>query len=82
MERNDYFWPPFVLLNSRKLMECLCGFVVGDPTEAETEKISALWHSSLFNANIETQRCVCVHMYACVCVCVSNHQGDIYGNDN
>ncbi|XP_076439185.1 LRP chaperone MESD-like [Babylonia areolata] len=32
--------------------------VAGNPTEAETEKISALWHSSLFNANIETQRFV------------------------
>ncbi|KAL8563907.1 hypothetical protein ACOMHN_049563 [Nucella lapillus] len=32
--------------------------VAGSPTEAETEKISSLWHSSLFNANIETQRFV------------------------
>ncbi|KAH9509686.1 hypothetical protein Btru_044244 [Bulinus truncatus] len=32
--------------------------VSGNPTELETEKISMLWHSSLFNANIETQRYV------------------------
>jgi surface polysaccharide O-acyltransferase-like enzyme len=34
--------------------------VLGDPTEEETEKVSALWHSSLFNANIDTQRLVFV----------------------
>nr|KAG5688072.1 hypothetical protein BaRGS_007117 [Batillaria attramentaria] len=32
--------------------------VAGNPTQAETEQISAIWHSSLFNANIETQRFV------------------------
>uniref|UniRef100_A0A0B7B7I0 LDLR chaperone MESD n=1 Tax=Arion vulgaris TaxID=1028688 RepID=A0A0B7B7I0_9EUPU len=32
--------------------------VSGNPTEQETEKISSLWHSSLFNAHIETQRYV------------------------
>ncbi|XP_050395777.2 LDLR chaperone boca [Patella vulgata] len=30
--------------------------VSGDPTEKETEQITQLWQSSLFNANIETQR--------------------------
>ncbi|CAL1528141.1 unnamed protein product [Lymnaea stagnalis] len=32
--------------------------VSGKPTEEETEKISLLWHSSLFNAHVETQRYV------------------------
>ncbi|CAG5129074.1 unnamed protein product [Candidula unifasciata] len=32
--------------------------VSGNPTEEETEKLSSLWHSSLFNAHIETQRYV------------------------
>jgi len=32
--------------------------VSGNPTEAETDKVSQLWHSSLFNAHIETQRYV------------------------
>jgi len=32
--------------------------VSGSPTEAETEQISQLWHSSLFNAHIDTQRYV------------------------
>jgi len=31
--------------------------VAGNPTRAETEKISALWESSLFNANIQLKRC-------------------------
>ncbi|KAF6021369.1 MESDC2 [Bugula neritina] len=32
--------------------------VAGNPTRAETEKISALWESSLFNANIQLKRYV------------------------
>ncbi|XP_059153101.1 LDLR chaperone boca-like [Physella acuta] len=32
--------------------------VSGNPTNEETEKITQLWHSSLFNAHIETQRYV------------------------
>ena len=29
---------------------------VGDPTEKETEQITQLWQTSLFNANYEIQR--------------------------
>ncbi|XP_005112244.1 LDLR chaperone boca [Aplysia californica] len=32
--------------------------VSGNPTEAESDKVSSLWHSSLFNAHIDTQRYV------------------------
>nr|CAB3263759.1 LDLR chaperone MESD-like [Phallusia mammillata] len=32
--------------------------VAGDPTEEETEKISSLWQSQLYNANIEVTRFV------------------------
>ncbi|XP_071098850.1 LDLR chaperone boca-like [Haliotis cracherodii] len=32
--------------------------VAGNPTEKETEKITGLWHSSMFNANMEMQRYV------------------------
>lgn len=31
--------------------------VSGDPTEKETEEITALWQGSLFNANFDIQRC-------------------------
>ncbi|KAL4216470.1 Mesoderm development candidate 2 [Mactra antiquata] len=40
----------------RSLM--LFASVSGNPTEKETEKITQIWQSSLFNANIETQRYV------------------------
>ena len=30
--------------------------VSGNPTEEETEKITSLWQSMLYNANIEIQR--------------------------
>lgn len=30
--------------------------VSGDPTERETDEITALWQSSLYNANIEITR--------------------------
>jgi len=30
--------------------------IAGNPTQAETEKITQIWQGSLFNANIETQR--------------------------
>lgn len=33
----------------------LCVFI-GDPTEKETEQITQLWQTSLFNANYEIQR--------------------------
>lgn len=29
---------------------------IGDPTEKETEQITQLWQTSLFNANYEIQR--------------------------
>ena len=31
-------------------------FFIGDPSEKDTEKITSLWHTSLFNAHIDTQR--------------------------
>lgn len=31
-------------------------FFTGNPLQEETEKISSLWHSGLFNAHIDTQR--------------------------
>lgn len=30
--------------------------LLGNPTEKETEQITQLWQSSLFNANVELQR--------------------------
>ncbi|KAK3095072.1 hypothetical protein FSP39_009919 [Pinctada imbricata] len=51
---------PEALLKASKKGRTLMMFatVSGDPTEKETEQITGMWHSSLFNANKETQRYV------------------------
>ncbi|XP_070184022.1 LRP chaperone MESD-like [Littorina saxatilis] len=59
MSKMDLSKPEEVLKISKKGQTLMMfATVAGDPTEADTERISALWHSSLFNANIETQRFV------------------------
>ncbi|XP_025080642.1 LRP chaperone MESD-like [Pomacea canaliculata] len=48
----------FLKLSKKGRTQMMFATVAGNPTERETETISSLWHSSLYNANIETQRFV------------------------
>ncbi|KAK0067744.1 LDLR chaperone MESD [Biomphalaria pfeifferi] len=48
----------FIKMSKKGRTLMMFATVSGNPSEAETEKISMLWHSSLFNAHIETQRYV------------------------
>ena len=50
---------PEGMLKATKKHKTLMMFatISGNPTEEETEEISALWQSMLYNANIEITRC-------------------------
>lgn len=43
-------------LNKKGQAIMLFATVSGNPTQAETEKITSLWQSSLFNANLQSTR--------------------------
>jgi len=59
MSKLDPSDPESFMKNSKKGRTLMMfASVSGNPTEAETEKISSLWHTSLFNAHIDTQRYV------------------------
>ncbi len=43
-------------LNKKGQAIMLFATVSGNPTQAETEQITSLWQSSLFNANLQSTR--------------------------
>jgi hypothetical protein len=56
----DIFWCKITMTYLYFISNCV--WYLGDPEEKETEDITRLWQSSLFNANYEMQR-YCVHVF-------------------